>query len=380
MVARSLALYVHLPFCVRKCRYCDFNSRPAPEAERTEYLQALRCEIAGRAHELADSVRLDTVYLGGGTPTLYDAGDLANLLDLIRDAFDVSPDAEVSVEANPETLDAPKLSGLRAAGVNRLSIGAQSFDDTELAMLGRGHRAEDTVRAVEAAREAGFANLSLDLIYALPGQTVTGWEYTLERALGLVPEHLSAYGLSIEAGTPLADDLAAGRLRPVAEDTHLAMRRATGERCAAAGLERYEISNYARPGRPCRHNVVYWHNEEYIGVGAGAVSYLGGARSENRRDPAKYTRYVLAGDREPASTERLGAAGRLAETLMMGLRLVEGLELAELEREFGPGAVADLGRRAEPMIAAGLLTHTGGRLRLTARGEDLHSEVAVRLM
>lgn len=375
-----IAFYLHLPFCVRKCRYCDFNSRPASEAERDQYLQALRCEIAGRAHELADGLEIATIYFGGGTPTLYDAGDLAGVLDLIAEAFAVSSDAEITVEANPETLDAAKLRGLVAAGVNRLSIGAQSFSDAELALLGRGHRAADTVRAVELARAAGFRNLSLDLIYALPDQTVADWERTLAYALTLRPDHLSAYGLSIEPGTPLAADVAAGRLRPVDEQVHLAMRQLTGALCAAEGLQRYEISNYARSGRRCRHNMVYWRNGEYLGVGAGAVSYLAGVRSENRRDPADYTRSVLAGDRAPAARERLDAAGRMAETVMLGLRLVEGLELAELEREFSTQAVAQLRVRSRPLVEAGLLEERDGRMFLTEAGQNLHSEVAARLM
>ena len=380
MTTRPLALYIHLPFCLRKCHYCDFNSRPAPPDERAEYLAAVRQEIAARAHDLADGARLDTIYLGGGTPTVYGADDLAGLLDLVTEAFHVSPTAEISIEANPETLDARKLRRLRAAGFSRLSIGAQSFDDAQLRMLGRGHRAADSARAVAMARQAGFRHLSLDLIYALPGQTQRSWERTLALALRLQPEHLSAYGLSIEEGTPLAGRVQRGELAPVGEDEHLAMRRLTGAMCAKAGLRRYEISNYALPGRHCRHNMVYWHNGEYVGVGAGAVSYLDRARAANVRDSAAYTRACLAGEPSLETGERLGPDGQLAETVMLGLRLAEGLAVAELVARFGDEPVAALGERARPLIEAGLLRANGERVWLTAAGQALHSEVAARLM
>ncbi len=379
-VRRPLALYVHLPFCVRKCRYCDFNSGPAAEPLRAEYLTALRRELSVRARDLSASARVDTIFFGGGTPTIYPAGDLARLLGLVTDLFRVSPAAEISIEANPETLTPGKLRRLRSGGFNRLSIGAQSFDDRELAMLGRGHCAADTVRASSWARQAGFDDLSLDLIYALPGQRLADWQRTLDRALRLGPDHLSAYGLSIEEGTPLAADVAAGRLSPVSEDQHLAMREATGAACASVGMRRYEISNYALAGRTCRHNMVYWRNGEYLGVGAGAVSYLDGARVRNEPDPTHYTELALAGEDLASFSERMDPAGTLAETVMLGLRLTDGLELATLEGRFGADAVREMLARARMLIDAGLLREGRGRLRLTAAGQPLHGEVAARLI
>ncbi len=380
MIIRPLALYIHLPFCVRKCRYCDFNSGPAAEPLRIEYLTALRRELSARAGELSASARVDTIFFGGGTPTIYPADDLARLLDLVTDLFRVSPAAEISIEANPETLTPRKLRRLRAGGFKRLSIGAQSFDDRELTMLGRGHCAADTVRGALWAREAGFDDLSLDLIYALPGQRVAGWQRTLDRALRLGINHLSAYGLSIEEGTPLAGDVEAGRLSPIPEDRHLAMREITGAACADVGMRRYEISNYALAGRYCRHNMVYWRNGEYVGAGAGAVSYLDGARVRNEPDPARYTRFALADEDLASFSERMDATGALAETVMLGLRLTEGLELVALAVRGGEDAVGELLARARPLIEAGLLRVRRGYLRLTASGQPLHGEVAARLI
>jgi len=374
-----MGIYVHLPFCARKCRYCDFNSRPAPQAERIEYLRALRTEISARAQEVGQGRTVATVFFGGGTPTIYDGEDLARLLGMIGETFHVRRGAEISIEANPESVDAPKLRRLRAAGFNRLSVGAQSFDDDELRMLGRGHAAADVVRAVQAAREAGFGNLSLDLIYALPGQAVSRWERTLEQALRLRPEHLSAYGLSLEPGTPLARRVAAGELEVVSEEDHLAMRHLGLQVCAAAGLRRYEISNYACPGRECQHNLIYWRNQEYLGLGAGAWSYLEGVRAENVREPGAYVRAVLGAGSPVGYRERLDVEARLLERVMLGLRLREGLALAELEGAFGQAQADELKRRAEELARAGVVERRDGRLRLTTAGEDVHSEVCERL-
>jgi len=375
----ALGVYVHLPFCARKCRYCDFNSRPAPQAERTEYLRALRAEVAARAEELGQPRTVRTIFFGGGTPTIYDGEELARLLGLIGEVFHVRRGAETSIEANPESVDARKLRRLHASGFNRLSLGAQSFDDNELRMLGRGHTAADVVRAVGAAREAGFENLSLDLIYGLPEQAVSRWQGTLERALRLRPQHLSAYGLSLEPGTPLARGVEAGELAPVSDEEHLAMRHLALRMCAAAGLRRYEISNYARPGRECQHNLIYWRNQEYLGLGAGACSYLDGVRAENVREPREYVRLVLGESSPVGYQEQLHAEGSFLERVMLGLRLREGLGLAELEDAFGRERADELKRRAVVLASAGLVERRDGRLRLTTAGEDLHSEVCERL-
>jgi oxygen-independent coproporphyrinogen-3 oxidase len=268
---------------------------------------------------------------------------------------------------------------MREAGFNRISIGAQSFHDDELRMLGRGHTAEQTEAAVAAAREAGFANVSLDLIYAVPGQTVERWRETLLRALELEPEHLSAYGLELAEGTPLFERWQRGEIEPIGDAEHLAMREVTLTLCEQVGRERYEISNYALPGRECAHNLTYWRNDPYIGFGAGAWSYLDGVRSENLREPIDYMKAIESGEEPTAYEERLDPDDALAETIMMGLRMVDGLELAGLRERFGGERVRDMLARAEPLAEMGLLDLRDGRIRLTLEGEPLHSEVCVRL-
>ncbi|MEA3400392.1 MAG: radical SAM family heme chaperone HemW [Armatimonadota bacterium] len=377
MSASGLSVYVHLPFCARKCHYCDFNSGPAPAPLRSAYLSALHAEIARRGDELSRQP-VHTIYFGGGTPTLYPAHDLGALLAAITGRCATEPDAEVSVEANPESVDEAKLRALQEAGFNRLSLGAQSFDDRELELLGRGHTSGDTERAARAARRAGVENLSLDLIYALPGQTVARWRRTLTRALALEPEHVSAYGLELAEGTRLFKRWQSGEIEPPAEAEHLAMREATRELCEGAGLRRYEISNYARPGFECRHNITYWHNEPYLGLGAGAWSYLDGVRSANLREPEDYVAALDAGEEPRAYAERLDPDDALAEAVMMGLRMVEGLEVAALKAAYGPERVSELLGRAEPLAEMGLV-ELGQRLRLTEAGEPLHGEVVVRL-
>lgn len=445
---QMLSVYVHLPFCARKCHYCDFNSRPGSAEQRARYLEALKVEIDRRAETLG-GYDVRTIFFGGGTPTVYEGEELGELLGLVEgeggegsgeggegttatisenfvvrtpssarpvvfappspappppgDANDasqageggrtaeasvfrgtdfqpVSTSVEITCEANPETVDVEKLRGMREAGFNRISIGAQSFHDDELEMLGRGHSVSQIEDAVRAAREAGFENVSLDLIYALPGQTVEGWRETLRRALALQPEHLSAYGLELAEGTPLFERWQRGEIEPVGESEHLAMREATLQLCEQAGLRRYEISNYAVPGRECRHNITYWRNEPYLGLGAGAWSYLDGARSENLREPIDYVKAIESGSEPTAYEERLDPDDAMAEALMMGLRMTEGLEIAALERAYGAERVRDLLARAASLAEMGLVDLSDGRIRLTAEGEPLHSEVCVRLV
>jgi oxygen-independent coproporphyrinogen-3 oxidase len=415
----GIAIYVHLPWCLRKCHYCDFNSRPGGDAERARYLSALKTEI-GRHAKMRGGSRISTIFFGGGTPTVYEGEELAEVLAMIARA-DLAPPAsagdaraapppiavaspvssegphepcerseqgeagplartpEITCEANPETVTVAKLRTMREAGFNRISIGAQSFRESELALLGRGHSPEHTEAAVEAAREAGFEHISLDLIYALPGQTVPDWQRTLLRALALEPEHLSAYGLELAEGTPLHARWEAGEIAPIPDTEHLAMRELTRGLCAEAGLRRYEISNYARPGCECAHNITYWRNEPYIGFGAGAWSYLDGVRSANLREPAAYCAAIEAGESPQEFTERLDPDDALAETLMMGLRMTAGLSLDALGRRFGQERLQSLLAQVVPLAEIGLVEIVDGHLRLTPEGEPLHGEVCVRL-
>jgi len=355
------ALYVHVPFCLRRCAYCDFYSRVLDAEQADRYLAALAVELDRRA----DCFRrpAETIFLGGGTPTSLGAGRLAALLELL--APFAGAETEFSVEANPGTVDDRLAATLTAGGVNRVSVGAQSFRDEELALLGRIHAGEQIAQAVACVRRAGIGNVGLDLIYGVPGQSPATWEASLRAAADLEPEHVSCYALSYPPGTALAADLGAGRVAEMPEDLQRACYDRTVERLAEAGLEHYEISNFARPGRRCRHNLVYWHNRPYVGLGPGAVSYVAGAREKNLPDLDAYAASLAAGETPPREVERITGRSLLAETLMLGLRLVEGVDRAAFGERFGQDPVEAF----EPVLrryeALGAVTISETHVRLT---------------
>jgi oxygen-independent coproporphyrinogen-3 oxidase len=368
----SFALYVHVPWCRRICPYCDFNvyarRRPPEEA----YTAALVAEIAGRGAAAPwAGRRVRSVYLGGGTPSLFSPAAVGRILEAAAAVFGLVPGAEVTIEANPGTVDRRRLAGYRAAGVNRLSLGAQSFDPAALRTLGRDHAPADTVAAVAAARAAGFANVSLDLIYAVPGTTVVDWKRDLARAVALGPEHISAYSLTYEEGTPLEAWRARGRVCPVDEESEAAMAETTAAALAAAGYERYEISSWARPGFASRHNTSYWDGSDYLGVGAGAHSFAAhpvpGCRWVNLRRPAEWQAAVWARGSGVAHEEQLTPAKARGEFVLAGLRRLAGVDLLEFERRFASPLAACFPQLAA-LRADGLVEDTGRRLRLTARG------------
>ena len=333
-------------------------------------VEAIRRDIERSARELSSGrlPRVETIFFGGGTPTYLTGEQLSAILRTIRDCFEVAPDAEISSEANPGSSDVEKFAAMRAAGFNRLSVGVQAFDDGLLARLDRLHSAVEAERAIAAARAAGFANVSLDLMFGLPGQTLQLWRESLDRALEAGTEHLSLYALSLEPGTRFERLHRGGKLELPDEDSELAMYEEAIARLTAAGFEHYEVSNFARPGFRSRHNQVYWRNEEYLGVGPGAVSYLAGRRWKRERLPQRYAAKVAAGEDLSVELERLDAAGALGETMMLGLRLLDGIALSEVAarfaidplRHFAP-QIADLSRR-------GLVLLEGDHLRLTHAG------------
>lgn len=325
------ALYVHVPFCRAKCRYCDFHSAPLTGRAAQQFVVAATRELDRHRTEFAEP--LASVFFGGGTPTVLGAALLGRLIDAAAPL--TGPDTEFSVEANPATLDKPLADHLAAGGVNRINLGVQSFDDGELRLLGRIHTAADAADAVDMLRTTGIANVGLDLIYGIPGQTMESWRRSLGKATALAPAHLSCYALSFEAGTPLGEDLAAGRAAEMDEslqrDCYDAAITAAGE----AGLEHYEISNFARAGQRCRHNLTYWRNEPYVGIGPAAASYVAGERRTNDPDTPAYIDALLSGREPPATAERLGRRAAMAETLMLNLRLIEGADRAAFARRFG---------------------------------------------
>ena len=331
-MAQKLGIYVHIPFCRHKCDYCDFYSLANAQEETERYQKALLTHMA-EAVPLTKGWEVDTVYFGGGTPLMLGDKALVGLLDFIRKRFKLTRDAEITLEANPESVDYPTLNRLRRAGFNRLSLGVQSADDGELKAVGRIHDFAQVQEAVAAARKAKLKNISLDLIYGLPGQTAESWERTLREAIALEPEHISGYGLKVEEGTPLAARAAAGEVLPdddAQADAYLAMV----ETLDAAGYRQYEISNFAREGFSSRHNLKYWTLNPYIGFGPGAHSDFGGRRYAFMRDLMGYMSAVEDGGRLLSEDSTIPQRERGSEYLMLRLRTVHGIEEWEYRREF----------------------------------------------
>jgi oxygen-independent coproporphyrinogen-3 oxidase len=405
--SHSVAVYIHVPFCQARCAYCDFNTYAGLEDLIPAYVAAV-CQEIEAAGERWGRLAVPTVFFGGGTPSLLPLDLLAELFQILRRTFHVPPRAEITLEANPGTVTPAYVRGLRALGVSRLSLGVQSAHDDELRLLGRIHTWAQAVEAVEWARETGFANLNLDLIFGLPRQTPARWRETLEAALRLGPTHLSLYGLSVEERTPLAERIASGALPAPDEDLAAEMYETAEEILAEAGFFHYEISNWAKADlktqwwwpqpetwnlKPeitseeispyvCRHNLVYWRNELWLGVGAGAHSWLGGQRWANVRHPRDYIaacgtgcRLVLRQD-----VEVIGQRLEMGETMMMRLRLAEGMSDASFRARFGRGLEAAFGEELAQLRDMGLLEWDGSAARLTARGRLLGNQVFARFV
>ncbi len=364
------ALYVHLPFCPYICPYCDFAKWAfAPEAAAS-YLLALEAEI-----ERAPLIAATTLFFGGGTPNTYEPHEIATIIARLRARFDLRDDAEISVEINPDLALCERLAGLREAGVNRLSIGVQSFDARELKTLGRRHSANDVAVVLERARAAGFANISIDLMFGVPGQTDLTWAASLDRAFALGITHVSTYGLTIEEGTPYArwyerepgaffDDEREATLYQIAID-----------RAAAAGFEHYEISNFAQPGYRCAHNANYWRNGSYLGLGVGAASYRAGVRSTNTRDLTEYVAAARSGVPIPGESEELTGDDRIGEATMLALRTLEGVNVRDFSERYGVDFLKRYARVIADLDEAGLLAVSGESVRLTPRGRFLANDV-----
>jgi len=372
---RDPSLYVHIPFCETKCPYCDFNSFAVAGRDVDGYLDALsrECDARGLPRDPA------TIFIGGGTPTVVEPRQLERYLaGLLRD---VRPDAsrEFTVEANPGSLTAEKVGILRSFGVNRLSIGAQSFFDRHLRTLGRVHGAAQIEEAYGLARDGGIEQVNLDFIFAVPGLTVREWVETLARAAALGPDHLSCYALIFEPGTEFFARRAAGSMRPADERVELAMFRLTERVLRRRGYLRYEISNFARPGRECRHNLVYWRNESYLGVGAGAHSHLGGERLANERNLARYAASVRERGDAIVMRERLSAEGAAREAVVLGLRTAEGVDLDRVARRYGIDVERLFGATVRRM-RQGRFVEPSGNLRLARRGWRVADEVMAALV
>lgn len=372
--AAAKGLYVHIPFCVRKCPYCDFNTFPVERTAVKQFLASLRNEIRYWRQELGN-VRFDTVFIGGGTPTVLSGSQLAEVIAFIREAFDIAPDAEITVEANPGSVTRRGLEAMAASGVNRVSLGVQAFDDALLQAIGRNHSVKDVYASYALIREAGLTNVNIDLMFALPRQTMAQWEATLTAVVELNPAHISGYSLIIEEGTPFAELDRQGRLALPGEELEAAMYEAMVDHLSAAGYELYEISNFCRDRMRCRHNEIYWHNGQWLGVGPGAHSYWGGRRFWNVRPLDLYSERVDAGLPAVEGSEVCDRDTEMDETMMLGLRLTDGVSLAAFEKRFQVSLLDVYGEQVDRLMEAGLLRLEHGRLRLTARGRLLANRV-----
>lgn len=423
---KSISIYIHIPFCVKKCQYCDFLSAPADSRAQEVYLRALKQEIREQAARYRE-YEVQTVFIGGGTPTAVPCENLCEVLKTVFSFYRMNPHAEISMEANPGTVTKEALLSYRKAGINRISIGLQSADDVELKLLGRIHTYRDFQQTYRWAQEAGFTNINLDIMSALPGQSVENYKKTLETVLSLKPQHISAYSLIVEEGTPFYEKYgqeseklqATGEKQPdlPSEEEEREMYALTEKLLATAGYHRYEISNYALPGRECRHNLVYWKRGNYVGFGLGAASMVENVRFENIREMQEYlAEYagmpdaepvfaeVAQGDKQALSNEQefslredthseneqelsirenvhpLSPQEQMEETMFLGLRLTEGVSKAEFHRQFGVSMEQIYGEVIRKNTAKGLLIDEAGCIRLTREGMDLSNYVMAQFL
>ena len=366
---QEISLYIHIPFCVRKCLYCDFPSFSGMDGIFEDYVRRL-CREMGEAAPSFYGVGVKSVFFGGGTPSILPPALMGRIMDKIMSAYDVNSDAEISMEANPGTLDAAKLREYKSMYFNRLSMGLQAWQDRLLERLGRIHRGGEFEDNFLQARDAGFKNINVDLMFSLPGQTLDDWQETLEKVMRLDPEHISAYSLIIEEGTPFFDMYEKGQITETDENTDRRMYYLAKEMLSDKGFRQYEISNFAKEGFECRHNITYWRTEEYRGFGLGAHSYVDGTRFHNSADMKEY---MAGGGR--LDMEKLTPEEMQEEFMFMGLRMNEGISKEEFLKRFKTDITSVYGQEISELISEGLLTENKGRISLTDRGIDVSNQV-----
>lgn len=384
MKKRNLELYLHIPFCVRKCNYCDFFSASGTEEEQVDYVSAMIQEIQSY-QELSGEYEVQTIFLGGGTPSLLTPEHIEKIFTTIYHIFSVNENAEITMEMNPGTVDIEKLRAMKAAGVNRLSIGLQSAQNEELKMLGRIHTYEEFLETWRLTEQAGFKNRNIDLMSALPGQTIESYEDTLSKILALEPEHISAYSLILEEGTVFYDWYEKGKLdrgawKLPSEEEEYAMGELTIQRLAEAGMHRYEISNYAKSGKECRHNLGYWDRVEYLGIGAGSSSLIKGERFDHIRDRKAYIEKIRNGESILIDREILSVESQMEEFMYLGLRKIEGVSRTDFQNYFGKNVDDVYGEILDKLEEEQLLEFSGDRIRLTHRGMDVSNCVLAEFL
>ena len=384
MKKRNLELYLHIPFCVKKCNYCDFFSASGTPKEQADYVSAMIQEIQSY-QELSGEYEVQTIFLGGGTPSLLTPEQIEKIFTTIYHIFSVNENAEITMEMNPGTVDIEKLRAMKAAGVNRLSIGLQSAQNEELKMLGRIHTYEEVLETWKLTEQAGFKNRNIDLMSALPGQTIESYEDTLSKVLALEPEHISAYSLILEEGTVFYDWYEKGKLdrgawKLPSEEEEYAMGELTIQRLAEAGMHRYEISNYAKSGKECRHNLGYWDRVEYLGIGAGSSSLIKGERFDHIRDRKAYIEKIRNGESILIDREILSVESQMEEFMYLGLRKIEGVSRTDFQNYFGKNVDDVYGEILDKLEEEQLVEFSGDRIRLTHRGMDVSNCVLAEFL
>jgi oxygen-independent coproporphyrinogen-3 oxidase len=377
MFSDKLSVYIHLPFCRKRCGYCSFVSYAGREQDIPAYTKALLQEIKLRRQEYTE---IGTIYFGGGTPSLFPAGSLKLMLNAISNQYSISSSAEITLEANPGTVSPSYLKDLREIGINRLSLGVQSLDDDELRILGRIHTAAQAREAIRQAKAADFSNISLDFIYGIPGRKIDTWRRMLDEVANLDVQHLSLYGLTLEEDTPMSADVQRGTIPAPDEDEEATQYEMAEQALENAGFRHYEISNWALPGFESRHNIAYWKRTPYLGLGAAAHSFLGDKRIANTPDLDIYLSRLAGGELPSQDIETIDDATALSEAIILGLRLDEGVSQDDIEAHFSIDLYSHFAGEIAELASLGLLEQQGRRIRLTPRGRLLGNEVFMRFL
>jgi len=371
----ELGLYLHFPFCISKCPYCDFNSYQLKEDNQiSSYISALYQEITAYSQKLK-KYNIKTIYLGGGTPTILSGVQIYNILEFCKDKFNIDKNAEITIEANPGTLDGEKLKLLIESGINRLSLGAQSFNNLFLKKLGRIHNTQDIIDSYYLAREKGFNNINIDIMFALPDQTTEDLQVTLKKVVSLKPDHLSLYNLTIKPGTEYYKKYKIGKLRLPTEDEEYDMYNWAINFLEESGFEHYEIANFARPYKRSMHNLIYWQNKPYLGIGAGAYSFIKGYRYMNYENPARYIKEIISGKLPVDNGEKLSLRKRMIETIILGLRTKDGVGYKKFKTRFGVNLNDIFSKQVKKLVNLGLLQKDNYRIKLTKKGVFLANTV-----